>query len=721
MVTFDSLRQSLGRRFSGSWERYSVWRRVFWAILFAALLAFLISRSLVADRVSLVVGEPSPYTVKAPKEFIDRAAWDALRSEAAAGIPEVHDQDSGVDRQVLIALERRFESLYEIQEGVQETEDPDDRAAAAEEIGDLFGIAGDSEIAMELVDLDMETTALIEDKVMTLVESAQIEGIKPDGLGTAGDRVRMAAGELDFHPLWREFAGQAAATALRPNLFYNAEKTEERRQDAMESVEPVIVARGMTLVRDGEMVTPDDIERLRDAGLLRDATDIQAMLGSAAVGLLMVLLLGAFLRQFRPRIYQNEAHIVLLGLLIVAVLASTHALWPVSGYLAPVAVATMLIAILLDPQVAVFAGVLMGVMVGFLSGEEIRFLLVAMVGGFTGALAVSGVDQRSDLMRAGFAVSAANAFTILILFVVWGRFSVSDWAMWRDVMVGGANGILCGILTIGSLPYMEGFFGLVTPVRLIELSNPNQPLLRELLVQAPGTYHHSIMVANLAEAAVEEVGGNSLLARVGAYYHDVGKIRRPYFYIENQMGGENPHSKLTPNLSALIITAHVKEGMELAARHSLPREIQRFIGEHHGTSRVGYFYSRAAEGSPAEGIMEENFRYEGPRPSSKESAVVMLADAAEAAVRSLTRANPDRIETMVRKIIKDRLFEGQLDRADLTFRDLDKIAEVFVRVMTGVFHARIEYPDGLSPEEAGNGKEVPGGGGRKGKGEQPSG
>ncbi len=308
-------------------------------------------------------------------------------------------------------------------------------------------------------------------------------------------------------------------------------------------------------------------------------------------------------------------------------------------------------------------------------------------------------------MRVGFVVSAANAAAILTVHLLWGELALADWTMWAAAVAGAGNGVLCGVFTIGFLPYLEGFFGLVTPVKLIELSNPNQPLLRELLVKAPGTYHHSIMVANLAEAAVEEVGGDSLLARVGAYYHDVGKVRRPYFFIENQMGGENPHDKLAPNLSAIIITAHVKDGADLARSHRLPEKVVRFILEHHGTSLVSYFYNRAAEEQPAEDLMEENFRYEGPRPGTKESAVVMLADTAEAAVRSMTRPSPARIDALVRKLIRAHLFEGQLDQADLSLRDLDRVADVFVKVLTGVFHGRIEYPEDLpgDREEASGG------------------
>ncbi|MBI2123569.1 MAG: HDIG domain-containing protein, partial [Armatimonadetes bacterium] len=242
-----------------------------------------------------------------------------------------------------------------------------------------------------------------------------------------------------------------------------------------------------------------------------------------------------------------------------------------------------------------------------------------------------------------------------------------------------------------TLPYLEQLFGLVTPIKLLELSNPSQPLLRRLQIEAPGTYHHSIMVANLAEAGAEAIGADSLMVRVGAYYHDIGKIRRPVFFIENQIGVDNPHDKMSPSLSALTVQSHVRDGLEYAKEHGLPKTVASFIPQHHGTSLITYFYHQAKE--RGESADESTFRYEGPRPQTREAAIVMLADAAEGAVRSMGRPTPDRIEQVVRRIIRERLEDGQLDECDLTFRELDVIVSVFVRLLASMFHPRIEYPD----------------------------
>ena len=266
--------------------------------------------------------------------------------------------------------------------------------------------------------------------------------------------------------------------------------------------------------------------------------------------------------------------------------------------------------------------------------------------------------------------------------------------------LGVLNGIISSIIAIGFLPYLESVFGITSAIKLLELSNPNHPLLKRLMMEAPGTYHHSIIVGNMAEAAADAIGADGLLARVGSNFHDIGKIKRPYFFVENQVGMENPHNKVSPSLSTLIITAHVKDGLELAKQYNLPDEITNFIAEHHGTDLVKYFYHRAVETSNEnEHIEEEDYRYSGPRPQSKETAIVSLADAVEAAVRALPKPTPGKIEGLVRKIIKERLNSGQLDECELTFRDLDKIADAFVHVLAGIFHPRIEYPENITREE----------------------
>lgn len=308
-------------------------------------------------------------------------------------------------------------------------------------------------------------------------------------------------------------------------------------------------------------------------------------------------------------------------------------------------------------------------------------------------------------MRAGLYVAGGNVLGVLSSFFLQGPFPL-DASFWQALAWSGVNGVGSSVITIGCLPFFESFFGILTPLKLLELSNPNQPLLRELMLKAPGSYHHSLVVANLGEAAAEAVGADPLLTRVGAYYHDIGKIKRPYFFIDNQFGGKNPHDKISPTLSTLIVTSHVKDGLQMARQYRLHPKIASFIAEHHGTTLVRYFFSRAEElrekGKKHGLTREDDFRYDGPKPKSVESAIVMLADSVEAAVRSMKEPMPGHVEGTVHRILQERLHDGQLNESKLTLKELDTVARVFTHILMGVGHQRIEYPP-LSSTEANGG------------------
>ncbi|NMD33746.1 MAG: HDIG domain-containing protein, partial [Firmicutes bacterium] len=260
------------------------------------------------------------------------------------------------------------------------------------------------------------------------------------------------------------------------------------------------------------------------------------------------------------------------------------------------------------------------------------------------------------------------------------------------LIAGIGSGLLSSIIAIGMLPYLESAFGLTTSITLLELSSPNHPLLRQLQTTAPGTYYHSMIVCNLAEAAAEAVNADPLLTRVGAYYHDIGKLKRPYFFTENQLSGQNPHDKISPNLSAMIIRLHVKDGVELARKYRLPKVIEDIIRQHHGTGLIAYFYQEALDSSDQEQVSTDKFSYEGPLPQTKEAAIIMLADAVEAGARSLSQP-VGRVENLTRRIIKEKLNNGQMDECDLTLKELDQIGDTFVKIMAGIYHTRVEYPE----------------------------
>ena len=367
-------------------------------------------------------------------------------------------------------------------------------------------------------------------------------------------------------------------------------------------------------------------------------------------------------------------------------------------YLVPTAMAAILLAVLLQSRISVIINIAISMIVGITLGNHLGLILMSLLGGMVGICMVSKPQQRNTLIFAGIAVSFVN------IAVITGFELVSSGGWWQSFLTslwGVGSGMLASVLAIGTLPIWEHFFKIITPIKLVEISNPNQPLLKRLLMEAPGTYHHSIIVANLAESAADAIGANGLLARVGAYYHDVGKLKRPYFFRENQLARDNPHDKMNPTLSTHIITSHVKDGVELAKQYKVPEVIQRFIQEHHGTTPVIYFYHKAKSEAGGREVKLDDFRYQGPRPGTREIAIVMMADTVEAASRALPDPSPGKLEGLIRKLIKDKLEDGQLDECDLTLKDLDSIAKAFSGVMSGIYHQRVQYPEVNLKDEKG--------------------
>jgi putative nucleotidyltransferase with HDIG domain len=337
--------------------------------------------------------------------------------------------------------------------------------------------------------------------------------------------------------------------------------------------------------------------------------------------------------------------------------------------------------------------------VGFMAGGSLELTVYALAGGLIASLSLYRVESLSAFLWAGVYVALANLAVILAF-----HWPSQDYDAVKLLTLAGfslVNGGLSASLTLAGFYLLGTLFDITTSLQLMELARPTHPLLRELLLKAPGTYHHSILVSNLAEEAASRIGADPLLARVGAYYHDVGKIVRPYFFVDNQVEGINVHERLDPRTSAQIVISHVKDGLDLAKKYRLPSKVRDFIPQHQGTGLATYFYCKAREGE-GDTVNEENFRYPGPKPQTKETAIVMLADSCEAVVRAERPASLEEIEELVRKVISSKMLDGQLDECDLTLRDLDGIRDAFVSILQGVFHPRIKYP-----EEAGKNDQGP--------------
>ncbi|MCY0882026.1 MAG: HDIG domain-containing protein, partial [Firmicutes bacterium] len=480
--------------------------------------------------------------------------------------------------------------------------------------------------------------------------------------------------------------------------FLNRQDTLVQRKDAAARVPAVKILKGEQVLQQGQVVTASNVQVLKELGLLNQGIDVEPLLGSALIAAVIVAAVagyGWFLR--RPWVRSTglsliTAIVVVTGLIVADIVAPFS---PLSYLIVPTA--AMMLAALVDAGLGIMVSGLLALSIAVLTGSDLSAALVSFLGGMAGALGVSRLSQRYDIIRAGLLVGAVNFVALSGVNVMQGA-DFGQSLVWEGLMWAFIDGVLAAILAMGSIPLLEGPFGILTSMKLVELSNPNQPLLRKLMFEAPGTYNHSLMVGTLAEAATEAVCGNSLLARVGAYYHDIGKTKRPYFFVENQFGGDNPHDRLAPSLSALIISSHVRDGVELAKEYHLPPAIIEFIQEHHGTTLIQYFYHKAVEADHGDGVVEEDYRYDGPRPQNKETAIVMLADISEASTRTLKNPSPKAIEQLVRKLMKERLEDGQLDESNLTLKDLDVIAMTFTRVLSGVFHHRIEYPESVVKE-----------------------
>lgn len=483
----------------------------------------------------------------------------------------------------------------------------------------------------------------------------------------------------------------------------NEALTEARQEEAKASVDPVRILQGQVLVREGQVIDSEIYRQLELAGLLTDQTPIKPIL---AIGVFIVVMMAVIYMHFyhwqeESLLKKKSLSIVLVVyLLTVIIMRFISLIEPefdfLLAFLFPTALASMLIKLLIDDRTATMLSIVIaataGVMLqdGYVSIFQMEIVLYILLGSLTSIYLIGNVAKRTTILRASIGVSVSNLFFIgFYLLMTQTTYDLSELIFYA--VAAFASGILSSALTIGLLPFFETSFGLLSDLKLIELSNPNHPLLKKILIEAPGTYHHSVMVANLADTACEAIGANGLLARVGAYYHDIGKTVRPHYFIENQHGQANPHDSLPPERSRDIIIAHAEDGAKLLEEHKMPREIIDIARQHHGTSLLKFFVFKAKE--LGEDVIEEEYRYKGPKPQTKEIAIISIADSVEAAVRSMKEPTTEKISNLVHQIVSDKLQDRQFDECDLSMKELRTIEQTICETLNGIFHSRIEYPD----------------------------
>jgi putative nucleotidyltransferase with HDIG domain len=537
-------------------------------------------------------------------------------------------------------------------------------------------------------------------------------------LHEATESAMLAALTLDaaYPPTLLQAIAAVAPKLLHANVTFNAEATEERRKQAIAAVKPVYfqVKRGEMIIREGERVRGEHLPKLRAlAAGKRKGDPFSSVAGTAIFSALVVAFGLLYLRHLQPKLPWDSRALLLLGVLLVGnllvarlFLVLAQALvesFPVveAGlitYALPVAAGGMLVAIFFDFHVGILYAIMSSLLLGVMLRDNLAMAVLALVGNLIATFRVNQYRQRSSILLTGLYIGLANVLT-LMAFALMSSNLFAPQRAWEGLF-GLLGGLLAAVVVSAVLPLLESLFKVTTDIKLLELASLDHPLLRQLVVHAPGTYHHSMLVGALAEAAAEAIGANALLARVGSYYHDIGKMLTPEYFIENQMGRENKHDRLSPSMSALIIAAHVKDGVKLAREYKLPQRIIDIIPQHHGTNLISYFYNKAKElEDPAvQQVQEADYRYPGPKPQTREAAIVMLADKVEAASRSLTDPTPQRIKGLVQRIVNSVFTDGQLDECDLTLRDLQRIIDAFVRTLIAIYHHRIAYPTVESEE-----------------------
>ena len=626
--------------------------------------------------------------VRAPQStvFLSESLSAAEREKAAASVQRVYTADPAVIVSSSARLQAALTAIGRVR--ADATPPRDQRIAALTKLTDVTltaQLAADA-LDMTAAELDQESKDLD-----PALKTLYAQGIRPEQLDAARGDTAKALPQT-WTDRQKRVGAELLRQALQSNLVFDPNATAAAQQSARNGVTPVQVqvTAGEVVVREGQVVTDRDLEKLRALGLVNRGIDWKGAVGLVIWALLIAGVLGLFVERYAEEAWADDRKVMVVALSLIVITAAGRALIPghiVAVYFVPFAAIAMMLTVLIGGRTALATQIAGALHIGIMSGQ-VELVAYVLVPALLGMAAVRRATTAREFVAAALYVTLGDV-GIIATFLLVGRSADTIGALQLTtaaVVSGAASGVLAfaGIVLLGQV------FRITTVFGLRELADPNHPLLRQLLLRTPGTYHHSLLVANLAERAAEVIGADPLVARVGAYYHDIGKMRNPLAFIENQTG-TNPHDDLDPAVSASIVSAHVPDGLALAERYHLPAQIRDMIPGHHGTSLIRYFYAQAQQrGMPAD---ERAFRHPGPKPRTKEAGIVMLADGTEAAVRSLEEKTPERIGEMVERIVSEKVADGQLDVCDLTLRDVQQVKGAFRELLAGVYHERIPYPE----------------------------
>lgn len=693
--------------------------------LVVALTAILAVDILPAEAVRYEVGEVVREEIAAQKavSFDSETLTEQARNSAREAVPFQYDFTA--DKAIAIAAEQATafdERVRRVDTAFATDLTPEERSALLEvAIPELTDTAKDALLALDAprwAAIRTEAARVLDATLRTELRDTEVAETRTNIAGRMG-------GDLDEAE--RMLAAEIIAPLVVPNSSFDQTLTDQARDRAAEGVVPVLVeiVQGQVVVRNGEPLTAADLEVIEALGLGQDAPlDLTTFAGWFLLAVLTVAMLLAWVWRFRPTLWHRDNVLLLIGLLLIGTTLALKITGgrELLGYFLPTAAIGMLLAILLDASVATIVTAIIAIIGGALAGDSLEFASYTFLGGLAGIVAVRKGDRLQIFVQAATAVFIVNALVVSVFSLLGTRDIRGVLELWFASAAAAAGS---SVAAVGTFAVLGSAFGILTVFQLLELANPSQPLLRRLLVETPGTYHHSLMVGNLAERAAEAIGADPLVTRVAAYYHDVGKLSNPLAFFENQAGGENIHDQLEPEVSAQILKQHVADGIDSAYAARLPKALIAYIPQHHGTAVMSYFLARAREraaepygglgttegAKAAAAVDERRFRHAGPKPQNREAALIMLADSVEASVRSLSSRDEPAIRAMVTRIIEERIGDGQFDECDLTLRDLERIKTAFVEQLLAMYHTRIAYPQNTVVELESRRAAAAGGGG----------
>ena len=672
-------------------------------LTFTIIIAFLLSSKFLSQDIFEGGIGKKKIIAKKTIEVVDTQKTDLLKRDAARKVkPIIFTVDSN---RILSGFNNLKKTLLEIKS------DNSDKQAKYIEFSNILDVT-DSDKKEQAVKFVLNTTksgltAILQSSEIALnkhlkqgiqdsdIETYTSEKAIKEALGT-----NLSKGQIDA-------ISSILECVILPNIVIDDITTEVAKKNAKNQVKPYTVTfkKGDTILKPDEIVTQVKRDALKKSGYNVFEINRSGVTGIFLFTMLCGLTLVLSIKH-KAKKYDDPRYYMILGLL--EVLLTLICVWissnnDIPNYFMPIPAFTIIMAIFTNPAVAFIATIIFIALISSALFLEPQFISVFIFGALASVFFVSKISysRRQDLVACGFWTGVIMGLFIIVVGLFENQFSIPNFITTLKIAsFAMANGVLSGMISLGIIPIFESTFKAVTPYKLIELADHNSHLLSELQCKAPGTYHHSMMVANLCEAAAEAIGADPILARVGAFYHDIGKLQKPFFFIENQsyFGVENPHNKLNPRLSKMVIISHTKDGVEIAKKEGLPQEIINFIQQHHGEALAGHFYNQAVQLEGKENVQQEQFRYSGPKPNMKETAILMLADAIESAVRSLKNPTPEEIENMINKIITERLNDGQLSDSPLTLKDIKLIAITFNRILRGMRHDRVKYQQGVINE-----------------------